>query len=155
MTFKKRHFVGSERKPHSPLTLRISTCIATPQRMVMTWIFRFKKGKEKVVADFFGLSQALFKGEIFECPLNVQSLFMSRCPCPGGMGEVRTAGWRREVLGSGYGSACYLPLRFCSTPYTSSSLLSPSKTGSRSRSSVSFMSSNHDCTGTAFSGWKM
>lgn len=94
---------------------------------------------------------------------------LSRCACPGGMGEVRTAGWRREERGAGSGagdshwplaagrcgSACYLPLRFCRTPYTSSSLLSPSKKGSRSRSSVSFMSSNHDCTGTAFSGWKM
>lgn len=49
----------------------------------------------------------------------------------------------------------YLLQSLCSMLYTSSSLLRPSKNGMRSSSSVSVMSSNQDCTGTAFSGWKM
>lgn len=73
-----------------------------------------------------------------------------RVPPPRGEEELGAERWDSHwpLAASRCGSACYLPLRFCSTPYTSSSLLSPSKTGSRSRSSVSFMSSNHDCTGT-------
>ena len=43
---------------------------------------------------------------------------------------------------------CYVGRMLCRTVYTSSSLLRPSKSGIRSWSSVSVMSSNHDCTGT-------
>lgn len=70
-----------------------------------------------------------------------------RSPRPrsrGAQAQARAGGGRR-----------YLSQSLCSVLYTSSSRLKPSKKGMRSSSSVSVMSSNQDCTGTAFSGWKM
>lgn len=69
--------------------------------------------------------------------------------------RARRAGGPGYVLGELFCVGLYGWLELRNTVYTLSTLLSFSKNGIKSNSSESVMSSNHDATGTALSGWNM
>lgn len=146
-------------------------CIATTQRSALE-VSRFKREKRRSWCFWFIIKHLIgernlalsstkgprvveFSSHCMGLPGGLQTVVCCSCVVSDGLPlsdvweshcpPIRSLHCAPLRLGS---SACYLALRFCRTPYTFSSLLSPSKNGSRSNSSVSVMSSNHDCTGT-------